>query len=185
MEIYGSFTSPFVRHIRIVLNQSGLSHTFVETGMESSAELSPTKKVPFLKDGDILLSDSQSILRYIREKLGETFLPSVEDLDQFCLIDTLLDSSANLFFLELNGLKPAEHPYLQRQQQRVVDGLKYLDGQPLSRVGSNVDVMLRLECFLYWGLFRKRFSIEGLANLQKILREANEDPMFESTAPPQ
>ena len=42
---------------------------FIETDQSQSAELSPTKKVPFLQDGDIVLSDSSSILKYIRENL--------------------------------------------------------------------------------------------------------------------
>jgi len=43
LELYGSYTSPFVRHCRIALLESGLAFTFVETDQVSSAKLSPTQ----------------------------------------------------------------------------------------------------------------------------------------------
>ena len=56
MKLYGSFTSPFARHCRIVLLETGQACDFVETDYAASAAASPAKKVPFLQDGDIVTS---------------------------------------------------------------------------------------------------------------------------------
>ena len=60
MQLYGSYTSPFVRHCRIALAQAGISFDLVETDGAQSARLSPTSKVPFLKGDGISLTDSTS-----------------------------------------------------------------------------------------------------------------------------
>jgi glutathione S-transferase len=73
MKLYGSYTSPFVRHCRIALIETGLAFDFIETDQTGSAAKSPTKRVPFLEDGNIFLTDSSSILKHIREKTGHTF----------------------------------------------------------------------------------------------------------------
>lgn len=73
MQLFGSYTSPFVRHCRIALIETGLDCEFVETDYAESARRSPTKKVPYLQDKDVMLFDSCSILKYLREKAGGTF----------------------------------------------------------------------------------------------------------------
>ena len=62
MKLYGSYTSPYVRHCRIVIEQLGLACDFVEADYTLSAKKSPSMKVPFLQDGDLQLTDSTSIL---------------------------------------------------------------------------------------------------------------------------
>jgi glutathione S-transferase len=104
MKLHGSFTSPYVRHCRIALMESGLNWSFVETDHDNSARLSPSKKIPFLTDGDMLLSDSSSILMYIREKAGQPFISDALDFDLFCLINTLLDAAINRFYLAKDGI---------------------------------------------------------------------------------
>ena len=180
MKLYGSFTSPYVRHVRIALLETDLDCEFIETDAKASAEQSPTKKVPFLKDDDIELSDSTSILRYIREKSGQAFLPTVQGLDLFCLVNTLLDSTINLFLLHRFGLESLDNPYLKRQQARITEGLEYLDSLNLHSQPIDRDVKLRLLCFLTWGLYRQRFSIAGLDSLKTLLKEA-EQPLFIDT----
>ena len=74
MKLYGSLTSPYVRHARIAIAQSGFQCEFEEADYARSAELSPTARVPFFEDGDLMLTDSSSILKYVREKAGTGFL---------------------------------------------------------------------------------------------------------------
>jgi glutathione S-transferase len=52
--------------------------------------------------------------------------------------------------------------------------------QPLS-----VDTGLRLACFLDWGLFRQRFSLEQRPALQAYLEQFSDDASFLATAPPE
>ena len=88
MQLFGSYTSPYVRHCRIALAETGLRGEFIESDTRTSAERSPSQKLPFLQDGELLLTDSSSILRYLREKAGQSFFPSLRGYDDFCLTNS-------------------------------------------------------------------------------------------------
>lgn len=193
MKLYGSFTSPFVRHCRIALlegqAQGTLECEFIETDIVSSGKLSPTKKVPFLTDSkdskEIELTDSASILMYLREQSGQTFFNDATDFNLFCNVNTVLDASVNLFFLELkDNILPTEGSYLERHRERVISALTYFNESKYSTQAPFTDGELRLACFLDWGLFRNRISLEGLENLQALLNAAREYDVFSQTAPP-
>lgn len=49
----------------------------------ASTTLSPNKKLPYLIDGDLTLSDSSAILKYLRENSGESFLHDIRDYGIF------------------------------------------------------------------------------------------------------
>lgn len=184
MKLYGSYTSPYVRHCRIALAQTGQDCEFIEADFEKSAELSPARRVPFLQDGDLMLTDSASILHYVRKKAGQTFFPDIRDYDLFLLVNTAMDSTVNLFLLELDGVTPAECSYLVRQKGRVEDTLAYLDrhvGE--SSKNTNTDGMIRLGCFLSWALFRERVSLADHSALAEFQRQFESDPQIAATHP--
>lgn len=189
MKLYGSYTSPFVRHCRVALAQAELGFDFVEADYAMSAEKSPTARVPFLADGDLLLTDSSSILKYAREKSGGRFLADLEDYETFAMANTLLDSAINVFLLEKEGFGPAQIQYLGRQKKRIESGLKALNERFDPKPGANQDITrdgaLRCACFLGWALFRKRISIDGRDHLRDLLAAANQVEAFAATAPPE
>ena len=185
MKLFGSFTSPYVRHCRIALMQSPLDWEMVELDIHTSEEPgTPTLRVPFLEDGALKLTDSTSIVRYVREKSGEVFIPDVKDLDRYCLANTLLDTAINVFLLERSGVAIDDSVYTRRQQQRIERILKELNGAPLPLPGELGDADYRVAAGVAWGLFRNRFSIEAHPNLQRLLDIAGEDEIFIETAPP-
>jgi len=185
MKLYGSVTSPFVRHCRIALTQGKLDWDFVTGNFDELTSQSPVFKLPYLVAGDRLLSDSSSILKFARESAGREFFPDIDDYDLFCTTNTVADSVVNLFLMEEDGLTPDNSPYLGRQARRILSGLSALD----ARVGSAdyvlTDGILRLACFLGWALFRCRVDISPHANLQSVLEFADRDPVFASTAIPE
>lgn len=183
MKLYGSFTSPYVRHCRIALLQSGMSWELIETDYATSAKVSPTKKVPFFEDRGLTLSDSSSILRYIRDHSATPCLATVEQLDRYCLVNTLLDSAINLFLLEKDGLTGEHSDYLKRQQARLTEGLNHLEQSMTGTEAINDDALWRLVCFLDWGLFRQRFDLAGFDKLTALLERARTMPVFADTAP--
>lgn len=184
MKLYGSYTSPYVRHCRVALGQSGFDYEFIETDYVMSAKDSPTAKVPFFVDGDIKLTDSSSILKYVREKAGGDYLQDIEEFENSTLVTTMLDTTINLFLLELDGFGPAEIKYLSRQKNRVDSGLKEINRRFDPNQSIELDSVLRCACFIDWALFRKRISIDGLNNIQGLLNNANQLEVFSSTAPP-
>jgi len=185
MQLFGSYTSPYVRHCRTVLNETGLKCDFIESDAKVSAERSPTQKLPFLKDGDLMLTDSASIIRYLREKSGQPFFASIEDYDRFCLANTLLDSAVNLFLLEKDGLTPVQSPYLERQRRRIDTCLDSLSECPLNEKAPFSEFELRLGCVLAWGRFRRRFSFKPYGNLTDFMARIDQYPPFADTAPPE
>lgn len=190
MQLYGSYTSPFVRHCRIALLEGKLDCEFIETDLNGSAQGSPTQKVPFLRDGELMLTDSCSILMHLRAKSGGVFFNDAQDYDLFCMVNTVMDATVNLFFLERDDkLGPAQSTYLARQNARISSGLLQLEGRawPLSLCSGSqalAEGELRLACYLAWGLFRKRLSLDQYPALAAFLRLAGEHPPFAETAPP-
>lgn len=73
MKLYGVRSSPYVRHARVALAESNLDWQLQQVTPDTINK-SPTRRVPFLKDGDLTLTDSVVIVRYVREKAGQLFL---------------------------------------------------------------------------------------------------------------
>ncbi len=188
MKLYGSYTSPFVRHVRIVLQETRQACEFIETDQAGSAVKSPTQRVPFLEDGDIFLTDSASIIKYLREKAGQAFCKSAQELDQLCLVNTALDATVNLFFLKRDGVAISQVPYLQRQAARVQTTLAELDQSAITHIaadGQFNDAQLRLGCFMGWSKFREQLDFSAFANLEKFYLQIANYPAFSSTQPPE
>ncbi|GMG87237.1 glutathione S-transferase family protein [Biformimicrobium ophioploci] len=185
MKLYGSYTSPYVRHCRIALMQSGLDWEMVELDIHASKNPgTPTLRIPYLEDGGLKLTDSTPIVKYVREKSGTAFIPDIGDLDRYCLANTLLDAAINLFLLQRSGLDVSENAYARRQQARIELILAELDSAPLPESGTLNDADLRVAIAVAWGVFRERFSIEAFSNLQQLLEIADQDAAFAATAPP-
>ena len=186
--LYGSFTSPFARHCRMVILQNWPANRldFQEADYDTSAANSPTQKVPYFRHGELFLTDSASILRYVREQAGQPFLPTVADLELFSHATTLLDATINLFLLEKEGVTPQNTPYLARQTNRIRTGLAALNTQQagVAEAGQFNDAHLRLMCYLSWALFRGRITLDAHPNLIALLAAADALPQFAETAPP-
>lgn len=187
MELYGSYTSPFVRHCRIALLESQLPCAFVETDAVGSAKLSPTQKVPFLKytEGgkEKMLTDSSAILKSIREQSGKVFFNNNEDFNSYCTANTLLDTAINLFYLEKENLTPKTSVYLARQQSRMETAMADINQLKFSTKAPFNDAELRIACFLDWALFRQRITLDAYPNLAKFLENIRQYPHFAATVP--
>lgn len=186
MKLYGSYTSPYVRHCRIALTETGQDYELIETDYEQSARLAPARRVPFLKAGDRTLNDSLSILKFVRESVGQSFLPDLDDCDLFALSNTALDTAINLFLLEKDGLTPEHSDYLRRQAGRVQGIMDALDLRTAVRPRESCDFSdgeLRLGCFLDWALFRKRITLSEHPQLSAFLQNMKTYPAFAATAP--
>lgn len=184
MKLYGSYTSPFVRHCRVALAQEGFAFDFIEADYAQSAQESPTGKVPYFADGNQRLTDSSSIVKYIREKSGNSFLADLQDYERFAMTNTVLDSAINIFLLENDGFDEQQIPYIARQKNRVKNGLDALNTHFQSNRDITQDGALRCACFIDWALFRKRVDINAHDHLQSLLKVAHQEAAFAATAPP-
>lgn len=195
MKLYGVRTSPYVRHAKVALAESGLSWQFEQVTPET-INLSPTLRVPFLIDGDLTLTDSAVIVRYARQQSGQAFLPSVGDHELFALATSILDTAVNLYFLNIGDSAALAdvatgtssigfHPktYYERQQERIVAGVKGLDQFELNATAPYSDGLIRLACLLDWASYRETIDLSGLSNLGDFLTRIREWPTFAETAP--
>ena len=180
IQLYGSLTSPYVRHCRIALRQEGLPFDLVPTDYSASAEGSPTKRVPFLRDGDLFLTDSSAILHRIRDRADKRFLVTSPEANLYFLATSTLDTAINLFLLELDGLR--DSPYLVRQKARIASCFEALAAETKSWQGDLNEGILRLGCLLSWVRYRQRHSVTGV--LQELETELEGTPHFQATAPP-
>lgn len=184
MKLYGSLTSPFVRHCRMVALETNAKLEFIEIDASVSAAKSPTKRMPFLEDGDLFLSDSSAIVRYLREDAGQAFCPSVIELDQLCLVNTLLEVTTNLFFLQRDGITGEGSPYIERQKARLESTLEIIDGFTLPKQAPYSDVQLRLAAYMGWSILRNMQSFDKYPHIQEFYRGIKNYPPFVQTLPP-
>ena len=183
MKLFGSYTSPFVRHCRIVLARNEQKFELVPTDYAQSAQNSPAKRVPFFTHNGLKLHDSSSILRYLRTLADQGFCEDIEDFDLYCLVNTALDTTINLFLLDRDGVAIEEIGYLQRQHSRVIAILDELNDRDGPEADPENDAHLRLACFLSWAQFRERLDIHQWPNLQNFLASVNQQPWFANTHP--
>lgn len=182
MQLYGSYTSPFVRHCRVVALQTGAELELIET--KSPAADNPTLRVPYLVDGDLKLTDSTVIVRHLRERAGQAFLADINAHDRFCLITTLLDTTVNCYLLAQDGITPAQSPYLTRQQQRIERVLAELQAGAPAYWNLEEDADLRLACYLEWAVYRDLVDLTHFERLTALLKQVSDDAHLRATAPP-
>lgn len=72
LTVYGAPLSPFVRKVRLLLNEKGLDYqleVITPTGQPDwYAEISPLNRIPALRDGKLALADSSVICQYLEQK---------------------------------------------------------------------------------------------------------------------
>ncbi|MDJ0841610.1 MAG: glutathione S-transferase family protein [Acidobacteriota bacterium] len=183
MQLHGSYTSPYVRHCRMALSQEGFDFEFVATDFTQSNQQSPTRRVPFLHDGDLFLTDSTAILFHIRQKAGKPLFQDAAQCNRYCMVNTVMDTGVNIFLLERDGI--TDSPYIQRQKARVDSGFEALAAFAADWDGSWDDSWIRMACLLAWVNFRKRYDISGYDSLVALLAAADDLPFFTETTPPE
>ncbi len=197
IKLYGVLTSPYVRHARVALTQSDLDWK-LETITPKTIKRSPTMRVPFLEDGDLMLTDSAVIVRYVREQTGQPYLETLADHELFALATSVLDTAVNVYLMNIDdsteldsverGSSTTEFnakQYFERQQQRINTGLMGLNELTLSTEQPYTDGEIRLGSLLDWGEFRGMVNLDELPALQHFLKNIRTWSPFVETAPDQ
>lgn len=208
MKLYGHDTSPYVRRVRVLLAEKGLEFSRDEdswTNPEAAVlRLNPMLRVPALVDGEQALLDSKVIANYIYERhpqpppappAGHPPLQSTlwhpghryDDENTLMAIDAAVDSTINLFLLELDGIAADGSPYLRRQRERVATCLTWVDaklaGGTTFHPGVLAPIDIALMCALQWMEFRRRYPVEQHANLCRFVAAHRDRPSLDATHP--
>ena len=195
MKLYGVRTSPYVRHARVALAQSGLDWELEQVTLDTIGQ-SPTLRVPFLTDGNLTLSDSSVIVRYVREQSGQSYLATIADHELFAVATSVLDTAVNVYLMNIgDSADLAEVPtststtgfdpktYFERQKERITVGIQELERCQLSFSQPYTDGEIRLACLLDWAAYRDTIDLSGKDNLCRFLAEIRTWPPFAETAP--
>lgn len=196
IELFGTVTSPYVRRVRIVLDELGLTHELVNTadapGQIRLRQVNPVWKVPTLKIDDRVLLDSAVILRYLLHRFGTGELRPCaptdwEQVEQLTVIDGALDALINVFYLGKEGVTPDRAPYLQKQRDRASSALSWLEervkGPWLSEQEQLGLPEIGLVTALGWMNFREAYPVERHPKLVAFMQEHAARPSIASTAP--
>ena len=99
MKLYGNDFSPNSTKVRFAANAIGIAYEFQtvdlaggEQRTEAFRKIAPVGRIPVLVDGDFVIFESNTIMRYLAQKTESPLYP--KDIKKRCLVDQWLDFSA-------------------------------------------------------------------------------------------
>lgn len=187
--LYGSYTSPFVRRLRMLLEN--IPHNFSELSVfdpEGAAKLSkinPINQVPVLTDGDQVVWDSRQIFNYLNS-IHKIQKMNWNDENSLTAIEGAILAGVNLFMLRRSGVNTQEDiMFINRQKERIESVLNYLkpfiEKEALNTWNFHT---MTLYSLLDWGTFREIFSIDHRPECKKFLEIHSHREIVKQTAIP-
>lgn len=195
--LYGSYTSPYVRRVRVLARELGLSYTLVNTaeaaGQAALRAASPVWKVPAAEiDGELVL-DSARITEALMRAAGPGPLRLVQgphrrhEENLIVVVDAVLDGLIRRFYAVRDGLDPEAWPQLVKERERARACMEHLAGQldggglrGLSGVGR---AEIALATALGWMRLRGTFPIDELPEFVAFEAAWAARPSMLATAP--
>lgn len=98
LQVYGFAVSPFVRKVLVVAQEKGVAFEAVPANPRQPspefAAASPFRKIPAIRDGDYVLSDSTAIVAYLDRKYPDPplFPATAEDLGRAIWFEEFADT---------------------------------------------------------------------------------------------
>lgn len=188
--LYGSHTSPFVRRIRMLMEN--IPYEFKEVNIFDSEEglkfnkINPINQLPVLVDGDQVIWDSRQIFNYVNlnHKLHNLHW---DDENLLTAIEGAMNSAINLMMMKRSGMNVDEqYMFINRQKERVESVLDFLKPLIETRFVKEWDFhAMSLYAFIDWLKFRNVIPIDKRPELQKFMDAHAERPIVKKTAIPQ
>ena len=188
MKLFGSLSSPFVRRLRLLLISQPYEfislNIFETAGRETLVQLNPTRKVPMLQDGELVIFDSGVIFRYLCQKLQ---LPTLSwaDENRLTMINAVNDSLVELLLCQRSGFDThSDKLFFNLQHERVVGTLQLLEQQAAAGQFDDWDYLaISLYCLLDWAEFRQLADLTSYPALQQFVQTAQDRPGVVQTDP--
>ncbi len=185
--LYGSKTSPFVRKVRMLMEDLPYDlkelDIFSPEGAKILNEVNPINQLPALVDGDQKIWDSRQIYNYLCFK-HELPRMTWDEENILTAIDSAASSGVAILLMRRSGLAE-DVMYAKRQHERMSSVLDYLKPYLLDNALKewNFNTM-SLYSFLDWALFRNIISIEDRPECQKFLDAHSERQIVKETQIP-
>ena len=196
IRLYGSVTSPYVRRVRVVAAELGLTYELLETaspdGQARLRERTPIWKVPTAEIDGLLVFDSHVITELLLVRSHSVILPPVATDDivarnTISVVDGALDSLINAFNLAKDGITSDKAPYLKKQHERAESSLRWLEKEvPADWTSDKSQLSLAeivLGTSLAWMRFRDAYPVARHPRLVQVLEALERRPSFVSTRP--
>ncbi len=172
--LLGSQTSPFVRRIRMLMEN--VPYEFKEMNIFETEDaltlnkVNPVNQIPVLLDGDTKIWDSRQIFNYMN-LIHKMHNMTWEDENTLTAIDGAMSSGVTLLLMKRSGMQIDEpFMFVNRQKERlesVLDYLKpYIEKDGLTEWNF---ITMSIYCFLDWALFRNIIQIDGRPECKKFL----------------
>lgn len=187
MKLIGSTTSPYVRRIRILLDEEPYEFINLNIYGEGRDELrrnNPTLKIPVLEDNGQEIYDSRVIARYISSKQGRDPL-TWDEQNQLTMIDGANDSAVTLLLSEKSGIDTGQDlMFYNLQRERIATTLHMLAEQVKGgRFETWNYPAICLYCLVDWLDFRELVDFTGLEVLLSFRDSHREYPWIAETDP--
>jgi glutathione S-transferase len=187
--LYGSLPSPFVRRIRILMENLPFElremNIYEGQGAVDLNKINPVNQIPVLVDEDKTIWDSRQIFYYLNQKHQLQQMDwKAENL--LTAIDGAMNAAVALLLMKRSGIN-VEEPfmYVQRQKERIDSVLDYL--KPFV-AGSGKKVwnfqVNSLYCFLDWAQYRNIISLQARPECQQFMDSHSQRPLILQTAIP-
>lgn len=177
--LIGSQTSPFVRRIRMLMEN--LPFEFKEMNIFETDdaltlnEVNPLNQVPVLLHHNQKIWDSRQIIQYLNSKHKFQSL-TLDEENILTAIDGAMGSGVSLLLMKRSGMD-VDQPYMfvNRQKERidsVLDFLRpYLQDQEFTK--WNI-LSMTLYCFLDWGTYRAIVNLDSRPEFKEFMN-SNKD----------
>lgn len=188
MKLFGSVSSPFVRRLRLLLVSQPYEfislNIFETAGRETLVQLNPTRKVPMLQDGELVIFDSGVIFRYLCQKLQ---LPALSwaDENRLTMINAVNDSLVELLLCQRSGFDTnSDKLFFNLQHERVVGTLQVLEQQAATGQFTDWDYLaISLYSLLDWVEFRQLADLKPYPALQQFMQRTKDRAGVAQTDP--
>lgn len=203
MKLIGSLTSPYVRKVRIVLDEKGISHEFTNDPPFSPdtrvAQVNPLGKVPALvMDDGYVLFDSRVIIEYMDDldNAGSSRLIPTAGPQRFrvkrweALADGIIDACVAIYLEHKRPESQQSQEWIERQQKKIDQGLQAvaaeLGDKPWCESESMTLADIALGCT--FGYLDARFPAvkwrDNYPNLVRLADKLAERQSFKTTVAP-
>ena len=188
MQLFGSLSSPFVRRLRLLLVSQPYEfislNIFETAGRETLVQLNPTRKVPMLQDGELVIFDSGVIFRYLCQKLQLPALSWVDE-NRLTMINAVNDSLVEILLCQRSGFDTqSDKLFFNLQHERVIGTLQVLEQQAATGQFTDWDYLaISLYSLLDWAEFRHLADLKPYPALQQFIQASRDRAGVAQTDP--
>ncbi|MBQ4861220.1 glutathione S-transferase family protein [Pseudoalteromonas sp. MMG013] len=181
MQLFGSDSSPYARRIRLFIALHKLDIEYIHLdifsvqGRAKLIEHNPARKIPFLVNGDIQVSDSNVIFRYLTTQYALPTLTWWQE-NQLTNINACNDSLVEILISQRSGLDTNSNIlFFNLQRERIREVLTDLNEQCVKNEFLDCQYLqISLYCLLDWIIFRDLTDLNPFAALLHFHKNQNE-----------